>query len=96
MQIEWNERKRGTNLIKHGVDFADAHELFEQPFFRKEDTRQNYGERRFLAVGQIQGRVMVAAYTMRGDAIRIISLRKGNQREQKSFSQAIENGLGAD
>ena len=80
MKIEWDKKKREANLAKHNVDFLDVHELFESPFLCREDRRKDYGEKRGVAIGHVQGRLMVAAYTVRNDVIRIISLRKGNSQ----------------
>jgi uncharacterized protein len=95
MKIEWDEKKRESNLAKHNVDFLDVHELFESPFFCREDRRKDYGEQRCVAIGHVQGRLMVAAYTVRNDVVRIISLRKGNSREQKRFETTIHDRLEA-
>ena len=47
------------------------------------DTRHNYGEDRFQALGMIDGRLHFLVFTMRGDALRAISLRKANSREEQ-------------
>jgi len=93
MVFEWDEAKRAANLQKHGADFADAEELFSRPVVIIEDTRRQYQEVRNLAFGIVQGRVFVAAFTNRGKAIRLISMRKANAREQKFFFKAVENRL---
>lgn len=46
MQYVWDARKRQFNLVKHGLDFADAEIVFEGPTFTYEDDRYNYGEQR--------------------------------------------------
>ena len=59
------------------------------------DERKNYGEPRFIVMGCIKSRVMVAVYTGRGTGIiRIISLRKANSREKEKFECAVANRLG--
>jgi uncharacterized protein len=45
------------------------------------DTRPDYGEPRFIALGLIGNRPHVMVFTPRGDMVRIISLRKANARE---------------
>jgi uncharacterized protein len=42
------------------------------------DQRRRYGEARFVALGLISGRFHLLAFTMRGEAMRVISLRKAN------------------
>jgi uncharacterized DUF497 family protein len=56
----------------------------------------DYGETRYIGFGHIQGRLMAVVFTERlPDVIRIISLRKANQREKAFFEREIENRLGA-
>lgn len=45
------------------------------------DERRDYGEARFRAYGWIDGRLHMLAFTMHGDTIRAISLRKANATE---------------
>lgn len=49
------------------------------------DEREDYGERRSITLGALQGRVVVVAHTQRGSVTRIISMRKANEREQKIY-----------
>jgi len=53
-----------------------------------EDTRENYGERRFQALGLIGARLHMLVFTPRPDSVRIISLRKANRREVSRYEQA--------
>ena len=46
MDFEWDERKRLTNLDKHGLDFVEAEEMFEGPMLVALDTRSDCGEDR--------------------------------------------------
>ena len=49
----------------------------------RQDTRKDYGETRYATLGLIEGRLDCMCFTIRGDNIRIISLRKANEREVK-------------
>lgn len=49
------------------------------------DTRKRYTEQRFEATALIGDRLHVMVYCLRGDACRIISLRKANAREVKCY-----------
>ena len=81
---QWDPRKAGKTLAERGLAFADAMEVLEGECLVGETVRS--GEARFVALGQLRGRLMVVVYTMRGDEVRIISFRKANSREQKKFS----------
>ena len=47
--------------------------------------RENYGERRMICFGYLQGRLMVVGYVQRGESRHIFSMRKANEREQAKF-----------
>ncbi len=75
MEFEWDENKRQSNLSKHGIDFVRAASIFSSPILEKEDNRYDYGESRFIALGETNGIVLFVVYTMRGSVYRIISAR---------------------
>jgi uncharacterized DUF497 family protein len=85
MAFEWNEEKRQANLVKHGVDFRQMPELFDGPTLEAVDHRQDYGETRINCLGEVEGRIYAVAYTWRGPNRRIISARKANARERKTY-----------
>jgi uncharacterized DUF497 family protein len=94
MKFEWDEGKNQTNLIKHGFDFTDAYRIFNLPMVVELDERENYREDRFVAIGLLDGRVVVIVYTEPDDqTIRIISLRKALSLEQKHYEQYLKNRL---
>jgi uncharacterized protein len=97
MAFEWDEEKRKANLIKHGVDFRQMPELFDGAIVEVVDSRQDYGETRINCLGEVEGaggevggRVYAVAYTWRGANRRIISARKANAREQKTYYARVE------
>lgn len=51
----------------------------------RQDHRWDYGEDRFEMLGEIDGRVFIVIYTLRGNTIRIISARKANRREVNEY-----------
>ncbi len=79
--LEWDDVKRRANRAKHGVDFAAAEAFEWEGAILAPDRRNDYGEPRFQVLGRIGARVHVLVYSPRGDALRIISLRKANARE---------------
>ena len=86
--FEWDENKRLSNLEKHGLDFFDAAELWSFPMMICEDQRYQYGENRYIALGLLEKRVVVCAYTTRdNNIIRIISFRKANSREVQRYEK---------
>ena len=89
MRYEWDEDKRLANIRKHNIDFMDVPEIYAGDTITMEDTRQDYGETRFVAIGILKGRVIVVVYTERGDTTRIISARKATQYEQINYFKKI-------
>lgn len=87
MRIEFDDGKDAINRRKHGLSLADAAFMDFDTAFVVPDERQVYGEARFQALGLIDGRLHVLAFTMRGEVLRAISLRKANSREVKRHDQ---------
>lgn len=87
MKYEWDENKRVANLAKHDVDYTDAEQFDWSSAFETIDDRSNYSEERWVALGFIGSRLHVLIYTVRGENIRLISLRKANERERKYYEE---------
>jgi uncharacterized DUF497 family protein len=85
----WDEAKRRLNLRKHGIDFADAERIFRGVTFTAEDTREDYGEQRFLTLGLLEDQVVSVAHTEQGEEIRIISIRKATKHEARFYFSQI-------
>jgi uncharacterized protein len=90
MQIEFDPEKRHKALLERGLDFARADEVFKGHHFTAEDLRQTYGEPRFITVGMLDNRMVVMAWTPRGEARRIISMSKANEREKSRYAYHLE------
>ena len=74
MPFEWDLLKASTNEDKHDVSFEEAVSVFRGFYHNRTDTRRDYGESRFVALGtDSNGVVLNVVYTLRGDNIRIIS-----------------------
>ncbi|HUP60438.1 MAG TPA: BrnT family toxin [Thermoanaerobaculia bacterium] len=84
-EFEWDPAKAAANYRKHSVHFADAVGVFSDDFaLTIEDTSAN--EERFRTLGvDFLGRVLVVAYTYRGDTIRLISARQATARQRASY-----------
>lgn len=93
MEFEWDETKDQLNQDKHGFGFAEAGEIFDRPVLTWEDTRYDYGETRYISVGELGDSivvVLVVVHTPRGRKTRIISARKANTHERKSYYAYLE------
>lgn len=88
MLIEFDTAKDQANEEKHGISLAAAAFLDWNKALIRHDTRKDYGENRYQALGIVGDRLYFVAFTVRGDALRIISMRKANQREERQYEQA--------
>lgn len=88
MLITYDPGKDRINEAKHGVSLAAAGLIEWNTALVRVDSRKEYGEKRFQALGLLDGRLYLVAFTVRGDALRIISMRKANTREERRYEQA--------
>jgi hypothetical protein len=87
VDFEWDERKARANLRKHKVDFADAATVFED-LRAVTVTDEDPDEERYATIGMdALGRQLVVIYTMRGERIRIISVRRATRREREDYEK---------
>jgi len=85
VDIEFDPEKAESNLDKHGVPLAAGAVVLENRIGELFDDRLDYGEIRINAFGLIEDRLFVCTYTMRGNAHRIISVRKASRQEQRTW-----------
>jgi uncharacterized protein len=87
----WDETKRRSNLEKHGLDFKDAHLVYDDPDKLTYESDRP-GERRLLdpAVAVVKGRLLALIYTERGEAVRVISFRAASREEREQYEQDKE------
>lgn len=91
MRIEWDEEKRGVNLRKHGIDFADVENVFDNEVYTIIDDRFDYGEIRYLSLGLLFGEVIAISHTETDEIIRFISARKAEKHEQETYFKGIRD-----
>ncbi len=93
--IDWNAEKSLENLLERGFDFEFAVGVFEGVTLEKEDRRIDYGEKRIIAIGRVDGIELTVVFTDRPDSIghpvrRIISARRSNRHERQAYQKTIE------
>jgi uncharacterized DUF497 family protein len=64
-------------------------QVFSGPCITFEDDRFACGEERLVTLGLLAGRLVVIAHAPRDEGTRIISMRKGNRREQKIYQKRL-------
>ena len=85
MELEWDEAKRNWTLKTRSLDFADVALIDWDNALTLEDTRKKYSEKRFITYAALKGRFCVVAWCYRARRLRVISLRKANEREVKRY-----------
>ena len=89
MRIEFDPAKDEANLAKHGVSLALAAELDWEAALVWFDARFEYDELRMIALAPKTEILYYVAFVDRGQARRIISLRRANRREVKHYVQSL-------
>lgn len=85
-EFEWDAEKAKRNLRMHGVSFPAASGVFLDPLRLEDaDTREDYGEERYVTIGFASQVLLVVVFTLREKRIRIISARKANRNEEKEY-----------
>nr|WP_273393086.1 BrnT family toxin [Actinobacillus porcinus] len=85
MLIEYDAQKSQKNEYERDLSFSEAVEFDFETAFIQPDLRKNYGEERFQALGYIGERLHMLVFCYRDYALRIISFRKANAREQRKY-----------
>ena len=84
MQFEFDPEKSSLNKVKNGIDFIEAQALWVDSNV-VEIPAKTVGEPRFIVIGKISGRCWSGVATFRGEAIRIISVRRSRPEEIKVY-----------
>lgn len=89
MKLDFDSAKRDKTLAERGLDFTRAEEIFSGPVLSKEDDRFDYGEKRIITFGNLDGYMVVIVWTPRGATRRIISMRYANGREIEKYITSL-------
>lgn len=94
MKIEFDADKNAKDIRERGISFEIASEFDWETALVGMDRRKKYGEHRYRALGFIEDRLHVLVFTVRGKGIRVISLRKANDREGSEYEKAYKSRIG--
>jgi uncharacterized DUF497 family protein len=85
MRFRYDPAKAVANLKKHGVSFADAEGVLEDPLALTVRDPDAESEARFITIGMgSAGELLIVVYTERNEEYRIISARRATRKERKS------------
>ena len=86
IDFEWDEANATVNFSRHKVSFETACEVFGDPFLVAGSVEFIEGEERQTVVeASANLRLLYVAYTIRDEAIRIISARSTTRPERNSY-----------
>jgi uncharacterized protein len=89
--FEWDDAKAESNRRRHKITFEQARELFADPFIVDWiDEGHDEHEQRYNALGMVENRLLFVAYTIRENAIRIISARRAEPFELRRYHEENE------
>ncbi len=88
MEFEWDVNKEASNIKKHGISFITAANVLLTKHYEARSDRHD--EMRYLAIGEIEGRVLAVVYTKRGNKYRIISARRAHKNEETAYKKHSE------
>ena len=89
--FEWDDAKAASNRRHHKITFEQARDVPADPFIIEWiDEGQDEHEQRFSALGMVENRLLFVAYTMSGNAIRIISARRAEPFERRRYHEEDE------
>ena len=88
--FEWDEAKRLANIAKHGIDFIDAKEIWAGDILLAPSAYS--AERRLIAYGILENRIIAVVFTSRVQTLRLISARRAREYERKAYQDAFGRG----
>jgi uncharacterized DUF497 family protein len=89
LELEWDENKRRRLLEERGLDILFAALIFEGPVLTWIDDRRDYGERRLISLGVVEGEVFTVVHTERSGITRLITAWKGGRRDLERYQAGV-------
>jgi uncharacterized DUF497 family protein len=91
LRFEWDPKKAGTNLAKHGISFEEAVTVFADRLARiLPDEEHSVNEFREIIVGHsAQHQLILVSFKETEENVRIISARKATSRERKDYEENV-------
>jgi len=87
MKIEFDSAKSEANIRERGLAFDLIAEFDFDEAWIAIDNRQDYGELRYRAIGPLGGEIVAVVFTLRKDALRVISLRHASRKERQRYNE---------
>lgn len=90
MSSSFDPTKDAANRRKHGLSLAEGDGVLNDPLALTIEDSSAQGEQRFISVGvNVFGQLRVVVYALRGDNARIISVRKAEPKEIRTYEEGV-------
>lgn len=86
-RFEYDPSKSKSNKEKHGIDFEEAQALWDGPVLEVKLAYE--AEDRFACIGIMDGKHWTAIITYRGEAVRLISMRRSHKDEERAYDERV-------
>ena len=87
MKLSYDSAKNDSNITKHGLSLSEAELIDWDSAISWVDHRKDYGEERRVALALINKRLHCVVYVELKTSVRMISLRKTNNREMNTYEE---------
>ena len=87
MEFEYDKMKSHTNKEKHGIDFDDAQDLWNDENALIVPANIVGDEIRYALISKLDSKCFVCIFTMRDEVFRIISVRRCRKNEEKNYAE---------
>jgi hypothetical protein len=95
VRFEWDPEKAAENVVKHGVTFEEASEVFTgtADLLTRSDLVHSEHEYRFQSIGPSSSGVLMVVWTERDeDTVRLISARRATPAERRLYRNYLTKG----
>lgn len=91
--FEWNKGNIDKSYRKHGITPNESEEIFlDESIAIERDIRHEEVEDRYIGIGKtLHGKLLFIVFTLRNNALRVISARRANKKERRLYEKAKEN-----
>ena len=96
MRYVWDDAKRKSNFLKHGLDFKDADQVLDNPLKMEVDSERNSELRRQAFADVLDVLAVLTVVYIPGKPVRIVSFRRASRRERSTYREWLKNNLDDD
>ena len=93
--FDWDTKKNTINIIKHGISFKEAATVFSDKSAKYfDDDTHSMDEERYVVIGKskrLKILMVCHCYRENDEIIRLISARKANKQESKTYVGGKQN-----